>query len=236
MDFGFPILRGIYLRVRMVPYPDVAVQFDKQQVDPTVISNSTIYGIIRRDARETVEKGIAADTELARRAAALRAAWPVPKPPKQEKTHGKGDLADLELVNPSAQDESKEAAERRSSRKPTADYQPARGALRAYLTTRLHWSLQDAALLVEYAGLDLGMRPLQPHDRWDVSDWLFTDWNRDEFAKLSRANLGPLAAIGEQKATQLLARLASRFEPSVGTAYEAISPPGAATSASERST
>ena len=36
------------------------------------------------------------------------------------------------------------------------------------------------------------------------------------------ANLGPLAAIGEQKATQLFAQLASRFDKDAGAKYEAI--------------
>ena len=36
------------------------------------------------------------------------------------------------------------------------------------------------------------------------------------------ANLGPLSAIGEQKATQLFAQLASRFDKDAGSNYEAI--------------
>ena len=39
---------------------------------------------------------------------------------------------------------------------------------------------------------------------------------------MAYANLGPLAAIGEQKATQLFAQLASRFDKDAGSAYEAI--------------
>ena len=67
----------------MIPYPDVGVQIDKERVYPTVISNSAIYGMIRRNARQAIEKGIAADPELARLAAAVRAAWLPPKPPAE---------------------------------------------------------------------------------------------------------------------------------------------------------
>ncbi len=81
VDFGFPILRGIYLRFGMVPYPDVMVQVDKQRVYPTIISNSSIYGIIRRNAADVIEHGIAVDPELARLVADVRGAWIVPKPP-----------------------------------------------------------------------------------------------------------------------------------------------------------
>ncbi len=42
-----------------------------------------------------------------------------------------------------------------------------------------------------------------PRDRWDPH-W----WARDEVDKLKLANLGPLGAIGEQKATQMFAQLA----------------------------
>ena len=40
--------------------------------------------------------------------------------------------------------------------------------------------------------------------------------------KLARANLGPLGAIGEQKATQLFAQLASRFDRKAASTYEGI--------------
>ena len=39
---------------------------------------------------------------------------------------------------------------------------------------------------------------------------------------MAYTNLGPLSAIGEQKATQLFAQLASRFDKDAGSAYEAI--------------
>jgi hypothetical protein len=40
--------------------------------------------------------------------------------------------------------------------------------------------------------------------------------------ELTRGNLGPLGAIGEQKATQLFAQLASKFDPKEAAAYDAI--------------
>ncbi|MHC4283780.1 MAG: hypothetical protein ACYSWZ_12525 [Planctomycetota bacterium] len=49
IDFGFPILRGIYVDPRsMIPRPHVNVRLDKTAIKSTVISNSAIYGIIRQ--------------------------------------------------------------------------------------------------------------------------------------------------------------------------------------------
>ena len=56
------------------------MKIDEKYVQVTVISNSAIYGMIRQNAREAIEKGIAADRELARRTAAVRAAWAAPPP------------------------------------------------------------------------------------------------------------------------------------------------------------
>ncbi|MBM3473973.1 MAG: hypothetical protein FJX75_11950 [Armatimonadetes bacterium] len=93
----------------------------------------------------------------------------------------------------------------------------ARQALTAYLTDTLTWTERDAALMVEYARLDLGVLMSSPRDR----DWAY--WVADDqLLNLIDANLGPLSAIGEQKATQFLAQLASRFEPETAAAYEAI--------------
>ena len=227
MDFGFPILRGIYLKFGMIPYPDMGVQLDKERVYPTVISNSMIYGIIRENAREVIEKGLAADPELAHLTAAVRAAWTKPQPPqekntKQQKAGKPGEYSsdlDLPLGPPDARDKALKA---RLSRRPTADYLPAKENLRKYLTSKLAWNPRDAALLGEYAGLDLGMSGSRAHDRWydDIYWWPSPDGYRLESLKVS--NLGPLAAIGEQKATQLFAQLALRFDERVGTAYETI--------------
>ena len=74
IDFGFPILRGIYMSpFAMVPRPDVRVQVDGKNVATRIISNSVIYGVIRSRAREAIDKGIAADGELAALVGAFRA-------------------------------------------------------------------------------------------------------------------------------------------------------------------
>jgi hypothetical protein len=185
MDFGFPILRGIYMRFGMGPYSDVRVQLDKDWVHLTVISNSIIYGIIRQNARKMIEKGIAADPELARRTAAVRAAWTKTKP--EPGVPPKPPIL----------------------RQRAADYLLARERLRTYLISRLNWNPRDAALAVEFASLvfKLDENFHRVHDGW---------WEAQTL------NLGPLSAIGEQKATQLFAELASQFDKNAGTAYEAI--------------
>jgi hypothetical protein len=71
-DFGFPILRGIYMSpFAMMPVPDVNVSVDGTNVQARVISNSGIYGVIRGRARETIEAGIANDDALKAKMAAL---------------------------------------------------------------------------------------------------------------------------------------------------------------------
>lgn len=173
-DFGFPILRGIHV-VAMAGRVDIRVRVDNREEEtrPTVISNSVIYGIIRRNAREAIERGISGDPQLARLAAAVRAA--------PAKAH-------------------------------------ARESLAKYLNSHLGWNNRDAALLVEYAGVDLGSREYPwLHDRWDI----FAS-RQEDIRSLTDSNLGSLVAIGEQKATQLFACLASRFEKDVGSAYEEI--------------
>ncbi|MHC4334238.1 MAG: hypothetical protein ACYSUV_10880, partial [Planctomycetota bacterium] len=97
--------------------------------------------------------------------------------------------------------------------------QNARQALSAYLVDSLKWTERDAALMVEYASLDLGELKTHPWDR-DRMGWI---WSRDkELNELMNANLGPLAAIGEQKATQFFAQLAGRFDPKAAATYETI--------------
>jgi len=223
VDFGFPILRGIYLIHGMSTSADVSVMIDKEYARPTVISNSAIYGMIRENARETIEKGITGDPELARLVAAVRAAWmtlPAPAPsqpaasPVAQMMQRGGTAAPPPPVSKPAE------------RKPTADYLPARENLRKHLTGKREWNERDAALLVEYASLDFGQgdrnpRPSRdghiPRDRWDARIW-----NGPELALLSQSNLDALAAIGEQKATQLFAQLASRFDKEAAGTYEAI--------------
>jgi len=177
IDFGFPILRGVYISpYSMMPRPDVQVRLGQKVVKSTIISNSAIYGIIRQRAREVIERAVAGDAAL------------------------KGLIASVR----DAEGEAREAAHK---------------ALGSYLLDVMRWNERDAALMVEYASLDFGKIRSQPLDRSHTGLW----WGPDkELNKLMNENLGPLSAIGEQKATQFFAQLASRFEPKVTAAYEAI--------------
>jgi len=92
----------------------------------------------------------------------------------------------------------------------------ARKALQSHLTNAMKWNERDAALMVEYASLDFGQMKSHPPDR---IGW----WGGDKgLAELMNASLGSLSAIGEQKATQFFAQLASCFDPQAGAGYEAI--------------
>lgn len=172
VDFGFPILRGIYISpYSMMPRPDVNVRLGKTAVKSTIISNSAIYGIIRQRAREVIEKAVAGDPTLKRLVASV--------------------------PNGNAK---------------------AREALYSHLRGSMKWNERDAALMVEYASLDFGKPKSFPPDR-DRMGW----WGQDkELTKLMNENLGPLSAIGEQKATHFFAQLASGFDPKAAATYEAI--------------
>ena len=66
VDFGFPILRGIYISpYSMMPMPAVNVKVNGRHVQADVISNSAIYGIIRRQARDVIDRASADDKTLA---------------------------------------------------------------------------------------------------------------------------------------------------------------------------
>lgn len=183
VDFGFPILRGIYLNpMAMMPMPDVAVTVDGSHSRATMISNSLIYAVIRQQARETIEASIAADPRLAALVAAIGQ-------PQQQKAAIGGAAG--------------------------------RDALHAYLTGRRNWGTRDAALMVEYAAMDFGPGKAFPSDRWH-GPWLARSSGDAKSYELLLANLGPLAAIGEQKATQMFARLAGCFDPESAGTYESI--------------
>ena len=78
--FWFPDSRGIFLKSGMVPYPDVHVLVDGELAEMTLIPNSAIYGMIRLQAREVIERGVAKDTKLAPPLIAdVRNAWTTPK-------------------------------------------------------------------------------------------------------------------------------------------------------------
>ncbi|MCR4414443.1 MAG: hypothetical protein NUV77_18650 [Thermoguttaceae bacterium] len=199
VDFGFPILRGIYLDPRsMLPRPDVQVSVDGKGVTTTVLTNSVIYGMVRQHARATIDRAIAADARLAslvgevRRAAGVDSPSSAGLPPKGS------------VPGPAVSPEERARA---------------RDALAKYLAESLHWNDRDAALGVEYAGLDLGPSRVAPFDRPFSG---FSGRTDNELQGLSLANLGVLAAIGEQKATQFFARLAGLFDPGAAPAYEAI--------------
>ena len=176
VDFGFPILRGIYVNPHsMMPRPDVNVRLDKTGIKSTIISNSAIYGIIRQRAREVIEKAITDDVILKKLVTSIG-------------NPNSGALKD------------------------------SRSALFSHLVDTLKWNERDATLMVEYASLDFGKFKVPPPDR-HYTGWFVTDI---QFHQLINGNLGPLAAIGEQKATQFFAQLASRFEPKAAAAYETI--------------
>ena len=203
MDFGFPIVRGIYMSpYSMMPRPQVSVLVDQQGVATTVISNSSIYGLIRQQARETIERAIAADVKLA----ALVKAVPrvAPKP--------------VEAAPPGAAPAPPHApAPERAAPLNEASTQKARNALHEYLTSTLRWNERDAALLVEYVACDFGQMKAYPRDRW-----LWEIVGTEQSTKAANENLGFLGGIGEQRATQLFAVLAAKFDPKAAAAYETI--------------
>ncbi|MBN2583994.1 MAG: hypothetical protein JXL80_13095 [Planctomycetes bacterium] len=199
VDFGFPILRGVAISpFSMSLTPDVYVRLNGTRVLSHIISNSTIYGIIRRQAREAIEKGaFGPDWQQAAQAQTMQQQAYTKKAGPQ----GMPRLAALV------------AAVRSTSGN---DREKARQALGEYLTGQMKWEARDAALMVEYAGLDLGKMRSHPIDRDPFSVFMRDGQDpKDE-------NLGPLSAIGEQKATQMLAVLAAKFDPKAAAAYEAI--------------
>jgi hypothetical protein len=180
VDFGFPILRGVYLSpYSMVPSPDVQVRLGKQYVAQELISNSAIYGIIRQRARDTIEAGVRAKPRLGAFVRALREA-----------------------------DDSHRGA--------------ARAAMVSYLTHALKWNARTAALMAEYSG----NRIQHPEDViivYGSGSFSSASWPNDRTPmQMTHANLGPLRAIGEQKATQFFTQLASAFDPKAASTYEAI--------------
>ncbi|MBN1418258.1 MAG: hypothetical protein JXP34_05745 [Planctomycetes bacterium] len=153
IDFGFPILRGIYLDLMsMRPRPQAVVTVDGKPIEARILSTSVIYGIIRARAREVIDRRLAADPALARDARA-----------------------------------------------------------------RLGWNERDAALLAQYAALDLRAPALPSRDH--VPLYFLRD---EDLRAAATANLGILAAIGEQKATQFLAHLAGLLDDRAGAEYERI--------------
>ena len=222
VDFGFPILRGFYLNPSMMRAPDVEVRLnDKQYLHPTVISNSMIYGLIRQQARETIEKAVAGDAGLAELVAIVRATGLVRQRARATVDAAIRDdaaLAKAVTVDPLltvlvTADPLHNAPAAPTSGLREADHEAARAALAKYLKVTKKWTDADAALMVEFASCDLG-------NNMKAVAAASPPWVRA--TQFVGANLGPLRAIGEQKATQFFARLASCCDPNTPTTYEAI--------------
>ncbi|MDD4892193.1 MAG: hypothetical protein PHU85_19910, partial [Phycisphaerae bacterium] len=159
-------------------------------VQTTLITNSIIYGIIRQRARATIDRAIGSDPDLKKLIEAVR-----PIPPANAK----------QAAQPAKPAPAAEAG----------NLNDAKAAIARYAVANLKWDARDAALLAEYAGLDLGKQVVRAADASPFNDW-------GAGTEAARANLGPLGAIGEQKATQLFAQLAGKFDPKAGAAYESI--------------
>lgn len=213
VDFGFPILRGIYINpFSMMPSPDVKVTLDKNYIHPEIISNSHIYGVIRQQARDVIEKVIASDAELARLVATVRATGMVRQRAREAIGQAVGNDAALSVAV--GKDRQLSPLSVPPDERENTELDAAREALSNHLARVLKWEASDVALMVEFASLDFRTQVSHPRDRgrffWTLPQELIT------------ANLGPLSAIGEQKATQFFARLAARFDLSAAAAYEDI--------------
>ncbi len=204
VEFGFPILRGIYmLPLSMTPRPDAHVtvapaegEGRRQSIVPRILSNSLIYGIIRREARDAIEKALAEDEQLAPLIKAIRAgAKQADKEQKQQALRRKG----------------------KGEPGPAAGVAAAEKKLIALLVDQRKWDKRDATLLADYAKLEIGPKAKSnPPDREPMRRAGL------EEQKLLQGNLGPLAAIGEQKATQVFAQLCRKLAPTAAGAYEKI--------------
>ena len=219
VTFGFPVLRGLYMSpFSMMPQPDAQVRLNKNDyVGSTVISNSAIYGVIREQARRTIEEAIAKDQQLSGLVARTRATGWVRQRTRAALSTAAG--ADLALKEAVAKDAIVGAAATPVSGLRESEHTAARDALLKHALESMKWDKNHARLLVEYASLDWGGIDATPNptDRgffyWrmggDLNQWVYR-------------NLGPLHAIGEQKATQLFATLAACFDPSAAGTYESI--------------
>ncbi len=216
IEFGFPILRGIYVYPwSMMPSPDAQVTFDAEQIHPNIISSSMIYGMIRQRSQEVIDKALAADPELATRVAKVRAASYVRQRAReaiQQVASGKEAL--LKAVRADANLDKLIAVQDAAD----PDRAAARQALMGYLTDKMKWEKNPASLMVEYASMELNQMTGHPLDAG--TRLYFGD--AGEMSRLAYLNMGRLAAIGEQKTTQLFAELASRFDPTVKPTYESI--------------
>ena len=81
------------------------------------------------------------------------------------------------------------------------------------------WNARDAALMVEYSSIDWDTLNKQRTGHYAVGA---LPWDDKQMARLMYVNLGPLWAIGHQKATQFFAQLATHFDPKAASTYESI--------------
>ena len=214
VDFGFPILRGIFVKQGMIRRPAVRVLMDEEQnLHADVISNSAIYGLIRQRAREVIEKAIAEDPELTDLVATCRATGYVRERARRTIREAVG--SDKNLRQTVGEDHMLGTLAQLAADQRDPDLDKARTALTKYLSESMKWNSRDVALMVEFASLDFGQIKMYPVDR----RYSFPGNLGRQFTD---QNMGPLGAIGEQKATQYFAKLAACFDPEVATAYESI--------------
>lgn len=219
VTFGFPVLRGLYMSpFSMMPQPDAQVRLNKNDyVGSTVISNSAIYGVIREQARRTIEAAIAKDGRLSDLVARTRATGWVRQRARATLNAATG--TDRALQKAVSNDALLGAAAAPVSGLRESEHEAARTALFEYATESMRWDKNNTRLLVEYASLDWGGAEATPNP----PDRMFPYWRMGgDTNQWVYRNLGPLHAIGEQKATQLFATLATRFDPSVAGTYESI--------------
>jgi hypothetical protein len=214
VDFGFPILRGIYMPAppfimevrwdtglpKPKPPPGVKITVEGKDVKTDIISNSAIYGIIRQFSRDSIEEGIKNNSALAQLVSAVRKSSGLNLSDRRiiAKVQKVGDLETISYDPPA-----------NSSPTPTAENEPAREELRGYLIKKQRWNDRDAALFVEYTGLDFG--PM-----------LGNPYAVPTSQILGVFNIGALQAIGAQKATQFFAQIASHFDKNAAETYESI--------------
>jgi hypothetical protein len=195
VDFGFPILRGLYISpFAMMPTPHVQVSVATVAGPPasSSVTGDTVVG--PGGQRYTIQKSPDIISNSAIYGIIRQRA-------REEVERGIADDAELARLVSAVRTATPEG--RPAARQPLAQFLARKG-----------WDPRDAALMVEYAGLNLAEVRFAPMFDFPPP--------RDEMYTLSNGNMGPLRAIGEQKATQFLAQLAVRFHPEARTGYEAI--------------
>ncbi len=226
VDFGFPILRGLYMNpAAMMPMPDVHVIVQGMgREKPPYLGPSAIPNAVTRELKMG-PPGMAAKPDV--RAMVQGAGHEGPQ-------YLRPFVISNSIIYGVIRQRAREAIEKGIGvdktlaglvadvqRQPAAKRAAVKAALVAHLTGAKKWNERDAALLAEYASIQLGPASSHPFDRGYGGIW-FGGADGEAARKLLTENLGPLAAIGEQKATQFLACLAARFDALAGASYEEI--------------